>query len=63
VKLRGRGVVHDQEWAFPDSRQRQAKEVVLKLPADLPKGRHVFAVSPTGMGGEFADPWLAVDVE
>jgi glyoxylase-like metal-dependent hydrolase (beta-lactamase superfamily II) len=63
VKLRGRGVVPDQEWTFPASQQRQAKELVLKLPADLAKGRHVFAVSPTASGGEFADPWLAVDIE
>lgn len=63
VKFQGRGVVPDQEWQFPNSQQPQAKEFTLKLPADLAKGRHVFAVSPTATGGEFADPWLAVDVE
>ncbi len=63
VKLRGRGIVPDQEWNFPDSRQRQAREFTLKLPDGLKPGRHVFAVSPTAGPGEFADPWLAVDVE
>ena len=63
VKLRGHGVVPDQEWSFPDSRQRQVREVVLKLPDGLKPGRYVFAVSPTAGPGEFADPWLAVDVE
>lgn len=63
VKLRGRGVVPDQEWAFPDSRKRQMQEVSLRLPGTLAPGRHVFAVSPTAGPGEFADPWLAVDVE
>jgi hypothetical protein len=56
-------VLPDQEWTFPNSRERQAREFTLKLPDDLSKGRHIFAVSPTAGPGEFADPWLAVDVE
>jgi glyoxylase-like metal-dependent hydrolase (beta-lactamase superfamily II) len=63
VKLHGRGLIPDQEWAFANNRHRQARDFSFTLPADLPKGRHLFAVSPTAGAGEFADPWLAVDVE
>ena len=63
VKLRGRGVVPDQEWTFADSKVRQSRELVFRLPEKLTPGRYVFAVCPTAGPGEFADPWLAVDVE
>lgn len=63
VKLRGRGVVPDQDWTLTDAKVRQSREIVFLLPATLTPGRYVFAVSPTAGPGEFADPWLAVDVE
>ncbi|MCU0704240.1 MAG: MBL fold metallo-hydrolase [Fimbriiglobus sp.] len=63
IKLRGRGIVPDQEWTIAASRQRQTNEVVLKLPEKIEPGRYIFTISPTAGPGEFADPWLAVDVE
>jgi len=62
VTFRGRGVVPDQSWSF-NAPQGESKTVTLVLPEDMPVGRHVFAISPTGPLGEFADPFFAVDIQ
>ncbi len=61
VKFHGRGIVPDQMWDFDEPRGT-SHTITIVLPDDLPVGRHVFAISPTGAQGEFADPSFAVDV-
>lgn len=61
----GRGIVPNQEFthaARPNS-AGWVSHVKFRLPADVAKGRYIFPVRAVGPGGEFADPFLAVDVE
>ncbi len=62
VTFQGRGVLPDQSWDF-NAPQGTSTTMTLVLPEDLPVGRHVFAIRPTGPMGEFADPFFAVDVQ
>ncbi len=62
VAFEGRGVLPDQVWDF-NAPRGESKAVTLALPADLPAGRHVFSIRPTGPHGEFADPFFVVDVQ
>jgi|GEM_PF-1843198 len=61
VTFHGRGIVPDQTWDF-DAPQGTSRTITIVLPENLPAGRHVFAISPVGPHGEFADPSFAVDV-
>jgi glyoxylase-like metal-dependent hydrolase (beta-lactamase superfamily II) len=64
VMLRGRGVFPDQkgEWRERDKGSAGWIQWQVQLPADMKPGRHVFAISPLDVGGEVADPFVAVDV-
>ncbi len=62
VTFQGRGIVPDQSWDF-NAPQGTSTTVTLVLPQDMPVGRHVFAIRPTGPMGELADPFFAVDVQ
>ena len=61
VTFQGRGNMPDQVWGF-DAPQGTSRTITLGLPENMPVGRHVFAISPIGAQGEFADPSFAVDV-
>jgi hypothetical protein len=65
VVVRGRGIVPDRVWEVPATAGVTARQTEFEftLPPDIKPGRYVFAVSPLGDGGEFADPFIAVDVE
>ena len=64
ARLRGRGLVPDQEFAaIGRDGQRLGVEWTFALPRDLPAGRYVFAVVVRDeSGAEPVDPCVAVDV-
>lgn len=64
VTLQGRGLIPTQSWKLETGALGGTTEQVrIRLPDDLPAGRHVFAVVPLDVvGREFADPFLAIDV-
>jgi glyoxylase-like metal-dependent hydrolase (beta-lactamase superfamily II) len=62
ILLRGRGIIPDMDLRNHKQLTPQGREFTISLPADIKPGRHVFAVSPLGPGGEFADPFFAVDI-
>lgn len=63
VTLRGRGVFPDQTWAIASKPGRdETRPWAVRLPADTPPGRHVFAVTAATDAGEVADPFVVFDV-
>jgi glyoxylase-like metal-dependent hydrolase (beta-lactamase superfamily II) len=65
VILHGRGVFPDQKGDWREYTKEAGAWIQwqVQLPVDIQPGRHVFALSPMSIGGEIADPFVAIDVE